>query len=54
MNYEAISDIMSLCILYGVEHVWGRGEVHTWFQRGNLREVDHLNDPSIDGRTIIK
>jgi hypothetical protein len=35
-------------------HVWGRGEVHTGFWWGNLREGDHLKDPRIDGRIILK
>jgi hypothetical protein len=29
--------------------MWGRGEVHT-----NLREGDHLEDPGIDRRIILK
>jgi hypothetical protein len=33
----------------------GRGEeVHTGFWRGNLRERDNLEDPSLDGRIIFK
>jgi hypothetical protein len=28
--------------------------VHTGFWCGDLREGDHLGDPSIDGRIIIK
>jgi hypothetical protein len=32
----------------------GRGEVHARFWWGNLREVDHLEDRSLDGRMIIK
>jgi hypothetical protein len=35
-------------------HVWGRGEVHTGLQWENLREGDHLKDPGIDGRIILK
>jgi len=27
----------------------GRGEVHTGFVGGNLKERDHLEDPGIDG-----
>jgi hypothetical protein len=32
----------------------GRGEVHTGFWWGNLRERDHLEDPGVDGRIILK
>ena len=35
-------------------HVWGREEVHTGFRWGNLREGDHLEDPHVDGRIILK
>ena len=35
-------------------HVWGRGEVHTGFWWGNLKEGDHLEDPGIDGKVILK
>jgi hypothetical protein len=31
-----------------------RGEVHTGFWWGDLREGDHLEDPGIDGRKNIK
>ena len=27
----------------------GRGEVYTWFWWGNLREIEHLGDPRVDG-----
>jgi len=30
------------------------GEVHTGFWWGNLRERDHLEDPGVDGRIILK
>jgi hypothetical protein len=32
----------------------GRGEVYTGFWWGNLRKRDHLRDPDIDGRTILR
>jgi len=35
-------------------HICGRGEVHTGFWWGNLRNRCHLEDPSIDGRLIFK
>jgi len=31
-----------------------RGEVHPGFCWGNLRESDHLEDPGVDGRIILK
>jgi len=33
---------------------WGGGKVYTGFWWGNLREIDHLGDPSIDGRIILR
>jgi hypothetical protein len=30
------------------------GEVHTGFWWGDLREGDHLEDPVVDGRIILK
>jgi len=33
---------------------WGRGEVYTGFRWGNLRERDHLGDPGLDGRIILR
>ena len=35
-------------------HVWGTGEVHTGFWWGDLRERDHMEDLSLDGRVILK
>jgi len=39
-----------------VEHVtcMGRGEAYTGFWWGNLRERDHLEDPGVDGRIILR
>ena len=31
---------------------WGRGEVHTGFWWGNLRERDHLEELDVDDRVI--
>ena len=35
-------------------NVWGRGEVYTGFWWGNLRERDHLEDPGVDGRILLR
>jgi hypothetical protein len=35
-------------------HVWGRGEVCTWFWWGNLRESDHFGDPGVRWEDNIK
>jgi hypothetical protein len=34
--------------------VWGRGEVHTGFWWGKLRGGNHLKNPGIDGKIILK
>jgi hypothetical protein len=34
--------------------VWGKRDVHTGFQWGDLREGDHLRDSGVDGRIIVK
>jgi hypothetical protein len=35
-------------------HVWVRREVHTGLWWGDLREGDHLEDPGVDERVILK
>ena len=35
-------------------HVWRKGEVRTRFWWGNLRERDHLGDPGVDRRIILR
>jgi len=35
-------------------HAWGRREAYTGFWWGNLRERDHLGDPGVDGRIILR
>jgi len=40
--------------MQGLWHIWGRGEVHTWFCCGNLRAKDHLEHLGLDGRVILK
>jgi len=39
-----------------VQHVacMGRKEAYTGFWWGNLRERDHLKDPGVDGRIILR
>ena len=32
----------------------GRGEAYTGFWWGNLKERDHLGDPGLDGRIILR
>ena len=32
-----------------MQHIWGRGEVHTGFWWGNLWVRDLLEDPGVDG-----
>jgi len=34
--------------------LWGREEAYTGFWRRNLRERDHLGDPGVDGRIILR
>ena len=32
----------------------GRGEAYTGFCWGNMKERDHLGDPGLDGRIIVR
>jgi hypothetical protein len=35
-------------------HVWGRGEVHTGFWWGKLRQTGYLEDLDVDGMIMLK
>ena len=35
-------------------HVWGTVKIHTGFWSGELMERDHLADPAVDGRIILR
>ena len=37
-----------------MQSVWKRGEMYSGFWWGNLRERDHLEDPDVDGRIILR
>jgi hypothetical protein len=34
--------------------LWGWGEACTGFWWGTLKEIDHLEDPGVDGRVILR
>jgi hypothetical protein len=59
INYIAPADVRILISLpvsnnciYNFKHVGGKGEVHTGFRWGNLRERDHLEDLVLYGRIL--
>jgi hypothetical protein len=41
------NEMGGVCSAYG-------GEASSGFWWGNLREIDHLGDPSVDGRIILR
>jgi hypothetical protein len=60
-------DLIDLCCLPAIVRViklrmrlaghvalWGRGEVYTGFWWGNLREGDHLGDPGVGIKIILR
>jgi hypothetical protein len=53
---KLITRVIKSSRLRWAEHVArrGRAEVYTGFWRGNMRERDHLEDPGVDGRIILK
>ena len=38
----------------GVQHVWGRGQAYSGFRCGTMREREHLEEPCVDGRIILR
>jgi hypothetical protein len=37
-----------------MQHACGKGEVYTRFWWENLRKRDHLENPGVDGRIILR
>ena len=37
-----------------MQQEWARGEVYAGFWWGNLREREHLKEPGVDGRMILR
>ena len=48
------TEIYALHSSPNIIHVWGREGVHTGFRWENLKEGDHLEDPGVDERIILK
>jgi len=45
---------ISICVKRDMWHVLDTGEVHTGIWCGDLREIDHFEDPGVDGRIIFR
>jgi hypothetical protein len=52
IKYYAGDEIKKDSIGSGKWHVWGRGEMHTEFWCGNLRERGLLEDTGVTGMVI--
>jgi len=37
-----------------MQRVWGTGEAYTGFWWGNVKERDHMGDPHVDGKIILR
>ena len=51
MTFES-PQIFQLYFFYWI--VWGRGEAYTGVWWGNVRVRDHLGDPGVDGRIMLR
>ena len=55
LHNEELNDLYcSPNIVRVIKSHMGRGGAYTGFWWGNLRERDHLGDPSVDGRIILR